>query len=83
MSSCELCFKAEYFVTHEALKQTAELTEIPESVLFPVSLGLWVEYRVSTALRNQDSMNLEATEIVRATFFISSRSETGTSNVVE
>ena len=39
-SSCELCFNAEYYVTHEALKRTAELTEINESVLFPVSLDL-------------------------------------------
>ena len=65
-SSCELCFNAEYYATHEALKRTAELTEIPESVLFPVSLGLRgrIRHRVSTALRNQDSLNLEATEIV-------------------
>ena len=35
----ELYFNAEYYVTHEAFKRTAELTQIPESVLFPVSLG--------------------------------------------
>ena len=33
----ELYFHAEYYVTHEVYKQTAELTEISESVLFPVA----------------------------------------------
>ena len=31
-------FHAEYYASHEVLKQTAELTEISESVLFPVAL---------------------------------------------
>ena len=39
------------------------------------------QYRC-TALINQDPLNLEATETVRATLFISSRSETCMSNVV-
>ena len=34
----ELYFHAEYYATHQVFKQTAELTEIPESVLFPVAL---------------------------------------------
>ena len=38
-SSCELYFNAEYYATREAFKRTAELTEIPKSVLFLVTLG--------------------------------------------
>ena len=34
----ELYFHAEYYATHEVFKQTADRTEIPESVLFPVAL---------------------------------------------
>ena len=34
----ELYFHAEYYATHEVFKQTAELTEISESVLFAVAL---------------------------------------------
>ena len=34
----ELYFHAEYYATHEVFKQTAQLTEISESVLFPVAL---------------------------------------------
>ena len=34
-----LYFNSEYYVTQEAFKLTAEVMEIPESVLFPVSLG--------------------------------------------
>jgi len=34
----ELYFQAEYYATHEVFKQTAELTDISESVLFPVAL---------------------------------------------
>ena len=34
----ELYFHAEYYATHEVFKQTAELTEISELVLFPVAL---------------------------------------------
>lgn len=40
---------------------------------------LWVdgvEHRVSTPLRNQDHLNLVATEIMRIAFFISSQPET-------
>jgi len=34
----ELFFNAEFYATHEAFKRTAELTKIPENVLFPVAL---------------------------------------------
>jgi len=34
----KLFFNAEFYATHEAFKRTAELTKIPENVLFPVAL---------------------------------------------
>lgn len=38
-SSCcrELYFYADYYTTHEVFKRTAKITEIPESVLFPIA----------------------------------------------
>ena len=52
-------FHAEYYASHEVLKQTAELTEISESVLFPVALTA-SEDRVLTGGTTIDAVKAKA-----------------------
>ena len=56
----ELNFHAKYYATHEVFKQTAELTEISESVLFPVALTVSGEKALTDSGTRNDAVKAEA-----------------------
>ena len=58
----ELYFNAEYYATHEAFKQTAELMNIPESVLFPVALTASGDKAITDGGTKIDAVKAEAVD---------------------
>ena len=56
----ELYFHAEYYATHEVFKQTAELTEISESVLFTVALTASGDKALTDGGTRNDAVKAEA-----------------------
>ena len=56
----KLYFHAEYYATHEVFKQTAELTEIPQSVLFPVALTTSGDKALTDGGTRIDALKAEA-----------------------
>ena len=62
MSSCsqQTFFNAEFYVTHEVFKRTAELTKIPKNVLFPVALTLNGDKAIANSGSRIDAVKVEA-----------------------
>ena len=56
----KLYFHAEYYATHGVFKQTAELTEIPQSVLFPVALTTSGDKALTDGGTRIDALKAEA-----------------------
>ena len=58
----ELYFNAEYYATHEAFKRTAELMNIPESVLVPVALTASGDKAITDGGTKIDAVKAEAVD---------------------
>ena len=56
----ELFFNVEFYVTHEAFKMTAELTKIPENVLFPLALTTNGDRAIANGGSRIDAVKAEA-----------------------